>query len=105
MSIEIAKIQKEGTESFSIWIDGDEEFNEAAFISLIGALEINENKRIFSSFGPAQFIDEINTKYGMFNLSQEFDEFAGTTIYSDHHELMEKILSEMLDSGQYHARK
>lgn len=105
MSIEIAKIKKKGDGSFSIWIDGDEGFNEQKFLQLIEPLGISKNERVFSSFGPAQFIDEIHTKHGVFNLSQEFDEFAGTTIYSESHGLMENIFNIMVNSGQYHARK
>jgi hypothetical protein len=105
MSIEIVRVQKEATDSFSIWIDGGEAFCESEFLKLIEPLELSKNERVFSSFGLAQFIDEIHTKYGAFNLSQEFDEFDGTAIYSDNHGLKEGILNVMVNSGQYLARK
>lgn len=105
MSIEIVKIKDKISNGFSIWINEDEGFKENSFLKLVEPLEISENKRVFSSFGPAQFIDEIQTKYGVFSLSQEFDEFAGVSIYSDSDSLMEKILNIMLCSGQYHVRK
>ncbi|MVF14843.1 hypothetical protein FT643_22155 [Ketobacter sp. MCCC 1A13808] len=105
MSIEIAKIQKNGDRSFSIWINGDEGFDEQKFLQLIEILGISNNERIFASVGPAQFIDEVHTEHGIFNLSQEFDEFAGTTIYSESSELIESIFNIMVNSDQYHARK
>ncbi len=105
MTIEILKMQSKLDDSFSIWIDGEEGFNEKDFLQLIKSLEIRKNEQVFNSFGPAQFIDEIHTKKGVFNLSQEFDEFAGVTIYSEDDELMKNILDIMINSGQYHQRK
>jgi len=89
---------------FFIWIGEDEGFNARAFLKHIDKFEPSEPERIFSSFGPAEILDEFHTQYGSFRLHHEFDEFAGTTIYSDSHELMKKILNEMILSGEYHLK-
>ena len=105
MNIEIVKIKNKLTDRFSIWIDEDQSFNYNDFITIINSLEIKKIEQIYSSFGPAQFIDEIHTKFGIFNFSQEFDEFAGSTIYSDNQTLMNNILNIMIESEKYKIRK
>lgn len=104
MDIEIVRIYRQG-DAFSIWIDGDEAFSENDFLRIIAPLGVIKNKRVFTCLGHAEFIDEIQTNSGVFNLSQEFDEFAGVTIYSDDAVLMNLIFSTMLDSREYHERK
>lgn len=104
MSVEIVKLSQKDARGFSIWIDGNEAFDDIEFLKLIAPLGIDKNERVFSSFGPAQLIDEIHTKNGTFRLSQEFDEYAGVAIYSDSNELMTKILNIMLNSERYHVR-
>lgn len=104
MSIEIVKLKKNGREEFTIWIDGDEEFNSASFLALIAPLDIRKNERIFSCLGPLEFVDEIQTEVGKFTFHQELDEYPGTTISSDSMGLMNKILKLMLETGTYHVR-
>lgn len=104
MSIEVVRLYKQG-DAFSIWIDGDEAFSESDFLRTIAPLVVLKNERVFTWLGPAEFIDEIQTNSGVFNLSQEFDEFAGVTVYSDDAVLMNLIFSTMLDSLEYHERK
>ncbi len=105
LSIEFAIMQQESTGSFAIWISGEQAFCESEFLKLLEPLELSKKERVFSSIGPAENIDEIYTKQGVFNLSREFDEFAGITIYSANRELMSAIYNIMINSGQYHARK
>ena len=104
MSIEVVRIYKQEDE-FSIWIDGDEAFSEYDFLRIIAPLGVIKNERVFTCLGPAEFIDEIQTNSGVFNLSQEFDAFAGVTVYSDNAVLMNLIFSAMLNSREYHERK
>ena len=104
MSIKIVQLRKKDVDGFSIWIDEDEGFDYSSFLKLIEPLNIKAKETVYSCVGPAQFIDEINTEAGIFNLSQEFDEFAGITIYSENINLMEKILDIMLESAIYHIR-
>ncbi len=104
MNIEIVKLQKQKSEEFTIWINGDGDFISNDFLELMTPLGISKNERVFSCFGPLEFIDEIQTESGQFTFHQELDEFPGTTIYSDSTELMNKILGLMLESGVYHVR-
>ncbi|WP_445363540.1 hypothetical protein ACJJIQ_01995 [Microbulbifer sp. ANSA003] len=104
MSIEIVKLEKQ-EESFLIWIDEDQSFKSSQFNALLSPPGIKGEKIVHSSVGPAEYIEEITTNEGAFFLSEEFDEWAGATIYSDDTELMNKILSLMLSSGLYHARQ
>lgn len=91
-------------DTFSIWINGDQKFNVDVFMSTVSQLGIKRNHRILTSCGPAQSLDEIQTDSGFFYVSQEFDEFAGVTIYSDSAALMNIIFDAMLGSGYYHER-
>ena len=103
MSIEIVKLQKQKG-SFSIWIDESQSFKSSEFKALLIPLNIKSEKIVHSSVGPAEYIEEITTSQGVFCLSEEFDECAGATVYSNDIELMNKILSLMLNSDLYHVR-
>jgi hypothetical protein len=103
MSIEIVKIQREG-EGFSLWVDDEQDFDVSKFLKVLSPLNVGKSIRVHESFGPAEFIDNIQTSNGVFSLYQQFDEFPGSTIYSDSDALMENILSLMLESGFYHVR-
>jgi len=103
MSIEIVKLQKQKG-SFSIWIDESQSFKSSEFKALLIPLNIKGEKIVHSSVGPAEYIEEITTNKGVFCLSEEFDECAGATIYSNDTELMNKILNLMLNSKLYHVR-
>jgi hypothetical protein len=104
MSIEIVKIKDNPTGHFSIWIDEDQGFRDKDLLSVINSLGINKTERVYSSLGPSQVIDEVHTTNGAFRLAQEFDEFAGSTIYSDNQELMSNILSLMVGSKKFKVR-
>ncbi len=104
MSIEIVKIQNKKCAGFTIWIDGDSEFDSNSFFELIRPLNVTGSERVFSSFGPLEFIDEVQTELGLFTYHQELDSFPGTTISSDSSELMHRILELMLETGNYHVR-
>lgn len=104
MSIEVVRIYNQ-KDAFSIWIEGDKAFSENKFLKIIAPLGVIKSERVFACLGPAQHIDEIHTNSGVFNLSQEFDEFAGVTVYSDNAVLMNLIFSAMLESHEYHERE
>lgn len=104
MSIEIVRIYKRENE-FSIWIAGDQKFCENDFLNVIAPLGVIKSERVFTCLGPAEVNDEIQTNLGVFNLSKAYDAFAGGTVYSDNTDLMNSILSAMLNSGEYHERK
>jgi len=101
MSIGIVKLKKED-ETCSLWIDEGEGFSDQEFLRVIAPLKIARNERVHTSHGPAQTIDEIHTSQGVFNLSQEFDEYPGVSIYSDDSQLINNILNLMVSSGEYH---
>jgi hypothetical protein len=103
MSIEIVKLNKQKGR-FSIWIDESQSFKSSQFKNLLSPLNIKSEKIVHSSVGPAEYIEEVTTNEGAFCLSEEFDEWAGATIYSDDTELMNKILNLMLNSDLYHVR-
>ena len=103
MDIEIVKIEKENG-GFSIWIDREQDFRRAEFLKEISILNIDEHQIIYESFCPAEIIEKYSTKIGDFFISQEFDEFAGTTIYSKNAELMNKLYKLMLSSGNYQVK-
>ena len=90
MRIEIVKIENENGE-FSIWIDREQNFSLAHFLKDISFLNIGAPKTIYQSFGPAEVIEKYSTKIGDFYINQEFDEYTGTTIYSESSKLMNKI--------------
>lgn len=103
MSTGIVKIQKDGS-GFSIWFNNDSCYKLSDFLELLAPINIISCTRVYESFGPAEFLDEISTKHGVFSMHQEFDEFSGSTIYSESIELMNEILKLMLASGQYYIR-
>lgn len=103
MNIVIVRIEKDDG-SFSLWIDDEQEFNSSGLLKLLAPIGVGEIQRVYESFGPAEFIDNINTDEGIFSLHEQFDEFAGSTIYSESTALMNKILTLMLESEQYHVR-
>lgn len=102
MSIKVVQLKKKGVDGFSIWIDECEGFDYRHFLMLIEPLSIKTKETVYSCMSPAQLVDEINTDAGIFKLSQEFDEFAGVTIYSENISLMKKILDIMLESPIYY---
>ncbi len=104
MSIEVVRIKNQAG-GFAIWIDNDESFNENDFLRIIAPLQVIKTERVFTCLAPAELIDEIMTKSGTFQISQEFDAFAGVTIYSDDAVLMSLIFRAMIDSREYHERE
>jgi len=102
-NIKIVKIKKDNGE-FSIWIDREQDFSLTRFLKDLSVLELDEPETIYQSFGPAEIIEKYPTKAGDFFISQEFDEYAGVTVYSKNPELMDKIYKLMLSSGNYNAR-
>lgn len=104
MPIEIVKIEK-GNSEFSIWIDGEQDFATACFLKDISALNINRVETIYQSFGPAESIEKYSTESGDFFINREFDEHAGTTIYSENVQLMNQLFKLMVSSGNYHPGK
>ena len=103
MSVEIVILEK-ANGGFSIWIDTDEKFCQDSFLTVVEGLEIQKKERVHTSFGPAEYIDAIHTRDGIFSIHVEIDEFAGTTLYSSDNDIMEQIRQLMLGSGQYHVR-
>lgn len=103
MSIGIVKTQKNSS-GFSIWFDNESCYKLSDLLELLAPINIISCTRVLESFGPAEFIDEISTKKGVFSMHQEFDDFSGSTIYSESTELMNEILKLMLASGQYYIR-
>ena len=104
MTIEVVVINKDNG-GFSLWINDDQPFHVHRFKTLMEELKIERIERVRESFGPAEIVDNIHTAHGVFGLHMEFDEFAGTTIYSEDGELMEKILELMIQSGDYRRKK
>ncbi len=104
MNIEIDKIYHIESEGFSIWIDEEQNFNLKNFLNDISVLNIETSEILLKSFGPAQIIEKYTTKSGDFFIHIEFDEFAGTTIYSENSDLMNKIFELMISSGHYILR-
>jgi hypothetical protein len=100
MNIKIIKINKENG-GFSIWIDSDQNFSLSRLLEDLSILDLDMGETIYQSFGPAEIIEKYSTKAGAFFISREFDEFAGTMIYSDNLELMDQICKLMLSSGNY----
>ena len=92
------------TGGFNLWISGEQSFVWDAFVRLMEPLEIVKVERILESFGPAEIVDDYHTVHGVFRAHHEFDEYAGTTISSKEHELIERILSMMLASGEYQLK-
>ena len=104
MSIEVV-VQKKEPDGFSLWINEEQGFNTHSFLNAIAPLEIRKTERILESFGPAEIIDEYHTVQGVFSIHYEFDEYAGTTIYSGNSKLMEVIWTHMLASKDFHQRR
>ncbi len=102
INIEIVKVEKDKG-GFSIWIDSEQGFSLTNFLKDLLILDFDAPETVYQSFGPAEIIERYSTKVGDFFISQEFDEYAGVTIYSDNLELMNKIYKLMLFSGKYHA--
>lgn len=104
MKVDILKLQNGDRASSSIWIGDNRDFEQNEFLKLIAPFGVSDQERVSISTSPAEFIDKITTKLGVFYISREFDEFSGTTIFSDNHELMDSIFEVMVTSGQFHAK-
>lgn len=106
MSCEFVKIDTKN--GFLIWIDIDQSFNRRVFFETISSdskLDVISKETVFQSFGPAQIIEDIKTKAGIFTIDTAFEDVErGIRIYSNDNEIMETIYNKIVLSGSFHER-
>lgn len=106
MSCESVKIDTE--DGFIISIDIDQPFNEKVFLEIISSdsqLNVISKETVYQSFGPAQIIEDIKTRAGIFTIDTALEDIEqGITIYSNDKEIMETIYNKIVLSESFHER-
>ena len=100
MSVYI-KSRHHSVHGFSIWISPAQKFCADAFLDTIADLNIIRCERVLENYGPLELVDHYHTQFGLVCIHYEFDEFAGTTIYSANIKLMKRVHTLMIRSGLF----